>query len=73
MVRILSLKHSKFLPERITPSWSSRHCLLWPQKGILRSFGRETKLCEWIGDISVVMQVAENSAEAVTLERKFYL
>ena len=43
-------------PERITPSWSSRHCLLWPQKGILRSFGRETKLCESIGDISVVMQ-----------------
>ena len=44
------------IAERITPSWSSRHCLLWPQKGILRSFGRETRLCESIGDISVVMQ-----------------
>ncbi len=43
--------------ERISPSWSSEHCLMWPHGGKLRSFSPEvTQLFSEIIDISVVMQ-----------------
>ncbi len=44
--------------ERISPSWSSEHCLMWPHNGMLTSFSPEvTQLFNEITDISVIMQV----------------
>ena len=43
--------------ERIAPSWSSEHCLMWPHQGRLTSFSPEvTQLFNEVKDVSVTMQ-----------------
>ena len=44
------------VPDRIAPSWSTQHCLVWPHGGILQCFGRDSGLCKVVEDISIVMQ-----------------
>lgn len=42
--------------ERIAPSWSSQHFLVWPHNGTLRSFDKTTEPFIHAEDISVIMQ-----------------
>ncbi len=42
--------------ERIAPSWSSQHFLMWPQNGILRSYDKDCQLFDEIDDISLLMK-----------------
>ena len=42
--------------ERISPSWSSQHFLVWPHNGILRSFDKNSTFYDHIQDISILMQ-----------------
>ncbi|TRY68432.1 hypothetical protein TCAL_01366 [Tigriopus californicus] len=43
--------------ERISPSWSANHCLIWPFGGKLRSFSQKSSLFANLQDISVDMQM----------------
>ena len=42
--------------ERIAPSWSSQHFLVWPHNGTLRSHDRTAQFYTDAEDISLVMQ-----------------
>ena len=42
--------------ERIAPSWSSQHFLVWPHNGTLRSHDRHNQFFTDAEDISIKMQ-----------------
>ncbi len=42
--------------ERIAPSWSSQHFLVWPQNGTLRSYDKASQFYLEVEDISLRMQ-----------------
>ena len=43
------------VPERMTPSWSNTHTLVWPKAGTLRVLSRQSSIYEGIFDVSVLM------------------
>lgn len=55
--------------ERISPSWSSQHFLVWPQAGTLRSYDKSMPLfTQVLDDISVTMQ--ERAVHGCYTERR---
>ena len=42
--------------ERISPSWSSQHFIVWPHNGILKFYDRKSAFHDHVMDISLLMQ-----------------
>ena len=42
--------------ERISPSWSSQHFIVWPHNGILKFYDRKSEFHDHVMDISLSMQ-----------------